>query len=179
MNLPTKLTIFRILIVPFLWWVLLTSFFNSHIKLWIAFVLFVVASITDYLDGYIARKYNLITDLGKFLDPIADKILVNSLLVYLAYVNRINILFVLLMLTRDTLVDALRMFASSKKVVIAAALSGKLKTVLQMVAISMALISVISQSVVNGMMLIATVVSVLSGIQYFINSKAIFNDNKK
>lgn len=170
MNLPTKITVFRMLMVPVLWGILLSNI-AQELKLWMALILFVVASASDFLDGYLARKYNQITTLGKFLDPIADKILVNSLLVYLAVVNIAPLICVLLMITRDTLVDALRMQASTKQIVVAAHFTGKFKTVLQMVAITMALVPFIPVYITVIFMYIATIISLISGIYYFLSLK--------
>lgn len=173
MNLPTKITVFRIITVPILWAILLLDYFDPETKRWIALSVFIIASISDFLDGYIARKYNMVTSLGKFLDPIADKVLVNSLLIYLSATNVIPLICVLLMVSRDTLVDALRMSASSKNVVVSAHWSGKLKTVLQMVAIIVALMPMISTNVIHGFIYFAMIASLLSGIQYFWQLKEI------
>lgn len=170
MNLPTKITVFRIVIVPVIWVVLLFPYLSGWIRYSLAFILFVVASISDFLDGYIARKYNMITSLGKFLDPIADKVLVNSTFIFLAYHNKVHLIFVLLMITRDTLVDALRMNASEKGIVVSAKLLGKLKTVFQMIAIAVGLFP-IDFGITNYIALVATIISVVSGIDYFLTLK--------
>lgn len=167
MNLPTKITVFRILIVPVIWIVLLIPYLPEIIRYSIAFALFTIASISDFLDGYIARKYNMITSLGKFLDPIADKVLVNSVFIFLAYHNKVNLILVLLMITRDTLVDALRMNASEKGIVVSAKLLGKLKTVFQMLAIAIGLFP-INFGITNHVAIIATIVSLISGLDYFL-----------
>lgn len=134
--------------------------------------IFIFASTTDYLDGVIARKYNLITTFGKFVDPIADKLLVNTLLLLLACDQRISIVLVILMISRDTIVDAVRFFASASNRVLPANVWGKLKTVLQMIAIILVLLNnslfewtglPIDQYV----MIAATIVSVISGYIYF------------
>lgn len=170
MNLPTKITVFRILIVPVIWAVLLIPI-PDFLKYLLAFILFVVASISDFLDGYLARKYNLITSLGKFLDPIADKVLVNTLMVFLAFHHRIPVLCVVLMISRDTLVDAMRMNASNQGIVVSAKLLGKLKTVLQMVALSVALFPFYFSTVTESLIWIATIASLISGVDYFISLK--------
>ncbi len=167
MNLPTKITVFRILIVPVIWIVLLVPYLPEIIRYSIVFTLFTIASISDFLDGYIARKYNMITSLGKFLDPIADKVLVNSVFIFLAYHNKVNLILVLLMITRDTLVDALRMNASEKGIVISAKLLGKLKTVFQMLAIAIGLFP-IDFGIADYVTIIATIVSLISGLDYFL-----------
>ncbi len=163
MNLPTKITFSRIVATVLL---IVTLFVlslipnlstpelgNTRINLifLIIFVFFVIASYTDHLDGKLARKNNQVTDLGKFLDPVADKLLVSSMLIFLcsksfAPYNHEQIVFipvwcVIIMVARDTVVDALRFIAAQKGTVIAANIFGKLKTVLQMVAIGLVLLN--------------------------------------
>ena len=160
MNLPTKLTISRIVIVV----VMLLGLFTCDIlymagilvmpmvgpinlAYFISFFLFVIASLTDMFDGKIARKYNLVTDMGKFLDPVADKLLVNLTLIYLALPHFgtnnavIPVSCVIIMIGRDLIIDAFRLVASTKGSVVAANIFGKLKTVFQMVAIPMVLLN--------------------------------------
>ena len=160
MNLPTKLTVSRIVIVV----VMLLGLFTCDIlymagilvmpmvgpinlAYFISFFLFVIASLTDMLDGKIARKYNLVTDMGKFLDPVADKLLVNLTLIYLALPHFgtnnavIPVSCVIVMIGRDLIIDAFRLVASTKGSVVAANIFGKLKTVFQMVAIPMVLLN--------------------------------------
>ena len=144
MNLPNKLTMVRVLLVPVVVIVMLcmnpafcvvNSTTGLALRDLLAFLIFALASITDMLDGMIARKYHLITSFGKFADPIADKMLVNTLLILLAISGQANVVAVLLMTWRDLIVDGLRMVASSKGKVVSAGFYGKLKTVLQMIAI--------------------------------------------
>jgi len=139
MNLPNKLTMLRIVMVPI--FVLFVSM-SAPVYQWIALVLFVLASFTDMLDGRIARSRHLVTDFGKFMDPIADKMLVMSALIMLVEQNRMPGWVCMLMLAREFAVSGFRLVASSKGKVIAAGIWGKLKTVTQMVYISMALILV-------------------------------------
>ena len=161
MNLPTKLTLSRIVIVV----VMLIGLFTCdilykagvltmptlgpvNVAYLICFVLFIIASITDALDGKIARKYNLVTDMGKFLDPVADKLLVNLTLIYLALPHfgltnqaTIPLFCVIIMIGRDLIIDAFRLAAASKGSILAANIFGKLKTVFQMIAIPMVLLN--------------------------------------
>jgi len=185
MNLPNKLTVFRILLVPviILIWLLgipdvTIQLLSSEIQISkvICGVLFIVASLTDLLDGQIARKNNLVTTFGKFMDPIADKMLVNTLLILLCYEHMIPVLCVILMITRDLIVDAVRLMASQKQIVMAAGPLGKLKTVLQMIAIPVVLIDNfplgwLPFNVGTLLIIIATIVSVISGYDYFIKNK--------
>lgn len=138
MNLPNKLTMLRILMIPvFMVFIELNSLPN-HI-LW-AFVVFVLASLTDMLDGKIARKYNLVTDFGKFMDPLADKILVTAALIYFIPLGLAPAWIVILILAREFLVTSLRLIASGKGIVIAADKWGKYKTATTMVWICYALL---------------------------------------
>lgn len=189
MNLPNKLSLGRILMVPVI--VLFSLFANLgeafalsvngyEISMqWqevIVVVLFIIASITDMLDGMIARKYNMITSFGKFIDPIADKMLVNSLLILYAYHGFIPVLAVVIMIWRDTIVDGLRMSASSRGKVVAAGMMGKIKTVLQMIAIVLVMIHNVPFAFLGIpmdqiMIWAACAVSVISGVQYFLQLK--------
>ena len=149
MNLPNKITISRLIIAVIMIffavfpWAnvgassILTTLGNTGFTILdlILAILFVVGSATDAIDGKIARKYNLITDFGKFFDPLADKFLVNSALIFLACYGRIPALIIILMIGRDLAVDGMRFMAASKGEVIAANIFGKLKTVFQMVTI--------------------------------------------
>ena len=131
MNLPNKLTMLRILMIPvFMFFVEMENI--PYHMLW-AFIIFVLASLTDLLDGKIARKYNLITDFGKFMDPLADKILVTSAMVYFIPLGLAPAWVVILILTREFLVTSLRLIASTKGIVIAADKWGKYKTATTMV----------------------------------------------
>ena len=147
----------------------------------IVLVIFVVASFTDYLDGQIARKEDLVTTFGKFVDPIADKLLVNTIFLLLASDNTINIIIPIIMISRDTIVDAIKMSAASRQVVVAASKLGKLKTVSQMIAIGLLLVnnfpfSALNIDVATIMAWVATVISVISGIDYFMKNKEMLTE---
>lgn len=144
MNIPNRLTIIRILLVPVVVAVYLCMDPNLYVfdgksglalRDVIAFVIFAIASITDFLDGMLARKNNWITSFGKFADPIADKMLVNTVLILMVYFHQANVVAVLLMIARDLIVDGLRMSAATSGEVVSAGVFGKLKTVLQMFAL--------------------------------------------
>ena len=154
MNLPNKLTMARIFISIIIIAILLfpfdsmgittTKFFINEslvvdIKYLIAGVLFIIGSLTDFLDGYIARKYNLITDFGKLIDAIADKMLVNSVLIILASTGTINAIIPVVVILRDTVVNSIKMLAASKGKVVAAIKSGKLKSACLMTGITLTL----------------------------------------
>lgn len=191
MNLPNKLSLFRVALVPIIVILFLTDGIMECFRIHTAngdivftlsdilvFVLFAVASFTDFLDGKIARNRNLITSFGKFVDPIADKLLVNSMLILFACTSRISVLAVLLMIWRDMIVDGLRMNASAKGKVVAAGMLGKIKTVLQMFAIIFLMLKNLPFAFVGIpmdqiLLWAATIVSLASGIQYFIQLKDI------
>lgn len=190
MNLPNKLSLFRIILVPIIAWIYMYVDLGSvdvvfgkttityHVSALIVLFLFIVASITDYLDGKIARKRNLITSFGKFIDPIADKLLVNTMFIMFALNDLVPIFLVLCMIWRDMVVDGLRMSASSKGNVVAANYLGKLKTVLQMSAIIVVLLNnwpfaYLGIPFDQIIFWLATIVSIVSGIDYFIKLKDI------
>lgn len=189
MNLPNKLTVIRVLLVPLLILVYMFPYDTTGINVpvyhildtdislvnIIILVIFIVASITDYFDGRIARSKKLITTFGKFADPIADKLLVNTIFLLLASDGKINIIIPIIMISRDTIVDAIKMSAASKQVVVAASKLGKLKTVSQMIALCFLLVnnfpfSVLGIDLATILAWIATVISVISGIDYFIKN---------
>ncbi|MCQ2792212.1 MAG: CDP-diacylglycerol--glycerol-3-phosphate 3-phosphatidyltransferase [Bacilli bacterium] len=219
MNTPTKITVSRIILVAVMLITLATldiigavdgtliaplrtMLGNSHINVtaFVICIVFIIAASTDALDGYLARKNNQVTDLGKFLDPIADKLLVNSLLIFLCFEHSyikngytINYWFVLLMVARDIIVDALRFIAASKNVVISANIFGKAKTVAQMITIPLVLLNGWPFSyfdytnqwpkelrIVSFFVYITTILSVVSGIIYVVqNRKVLTNGSKK
>lgn len=191
MNLPNKLSLMRIAFVPvaavvFLCGELSASFQNGiyvgsvflQYSDLLVLLLFAAASITDFLDGYIARRNHLITSFGKFIDPIADKLLVNTLLILLAWSGRISVIAVLLMIARDTIVDGLRMNAASSGKVVAAGYAGKVKTVMQMFAIIFILLhdvpfAFIQVPIGECLLWIAVAASLYSGVLYFVQLKDI------
>ena len=210
MNLPTKITFTRIiatvLLIIALFIMSLIDFKspvlgNTGINLvfLIIFIFFVVASFTDFLDGYLARKNNQVTDLGKFLDPVADKLLVNSMVIFLiapslfakyaeGQIISFNMWCAILLIVRDIVVDALRFIAAQKKVVIAANIFGKLKTVFEMVAISFVLLNGFPFNyfdaswpaglhITDFIVYITTLMSLISGIIYVIQNRKVFLNN--
>ena len=190
MNLPNKLTILRLIMIP----IFVAVYFIPQIpyNFIISAVIFVLAAATDFLDGYIARKYNLVTNLGKFLDPIADKVLVSTaLIVMLVPIGDVLILpyysaiAVAIILARELVVSGFRMVAASKGAVIAADKSGKIKTFVPDVAIAVLLFGAdlmpLSYSIINviGLILlaIATVLTIISGIECIVKNRAVLKDN--
>lgn len=185
MNLPNKLTTIRLISVPLFVIVYLIPYqslgifmptfdvLTTNLSLLdiILFMIFFLSAITDYLDGYLARKKNLVTTFGKFIDPIADKLIVNTALLLLASSGYITILIPIIMISRDTIVDAIRLVASQRDVVLSASFLGKAKTMVQMIAIGMLLLNNIVFGYFNIpmdqiMIWIATIISVISGFEY-------------
>jgi CDP-diacylglycerol--glycerol-3-phosphate 3-phosphatidyltransferase len=167
-KLPMQITMSRILLVPVIVALLVPQTLGLNV---VAAGLFILASITDYYDGYFARKYNAVSNLGKFMDPIADKILVTSILVMLIPYDRIDPYMVIVILTRDTLISGLRSVAAADQIIIAAQASGKWKTALQMVAIPAVIIGenwagLPFDKIGYWVLWISTCLSVSSGIQY-------------
>ena len=151
------------------------------LKYIIAGVLFILAAVTDFFDGRIARKNNLVTDFGKVMDAIADKILVNGLLIILAYNGFISIAIPVIIITRDTFVDAFKMASGNKGKVIAASFLGKAKTMTMMIGIALTLFynlpfELIGINIAYALVLIATLLSVISGVEYYFNTKDTFKD---
>ena len=134
MNLPNKLTVLRVIMVPFFVFFMLTYVGGAANK-WIALALFIVASLTDMLDGKIARKYNLVTNFGKFMDPLADKLLVCSAMICLIPSGKLNTAIVIVIIAREFIISGFRLVASDSGIVIAASYWGKFKTVFQMAMI--------------------------------------------
>ena len=139
MNLPNRLTVLRIVLIPFMMFFYLADFIPHGIGKLVALAIFIIASFTDMLDGQIARKRNLVTNLGKFLDPIADKILTSAVLFLIVADGTIpapwGVMAITIIIAREFIVATLRMQAASKGIVVAADMWGKVKTVVQMVAL--------------------------------------------
>ncbi len=196
MNLPNKLTVLRMVLIPFMMFFYLAEFIPHGIGKIVALVIFVVAALTDLLDGKIARKYNLVTNLGKFLDPIADKILTASALFMLMADGTIpapwGVIVVTIIIAREFMVSALRLIAASQGTVLAADIWGKAKTMVQMIAIPICLLIpfLVALSGVAGWVIltvkivgwvalgVATVLTIISGANYLIKNKNCFKDSK-
>lgn len=192
MNIPNRLTLLRLVFVPLIvffavfpfaqfginFGYIMVGFVSLPVVNLIILVIFVLASITDFLDGYLARRFNLITTFGKFIDPLADKLLVNTIFVLLSVQGVVPVIAVLLMIWRDSAVEGIRMIAARQGVTIAAAFLGKVKTVAQMITIVLYLLSNLPfelvQLPVHQLMLWFTVsISLLSGLSYFVQAKDI------
>ena len=197
MNLPNKLTMLRIFMAFLIIAILLFPFDAAGIELPKLFVneaivvdirypiagfIFIIASLTDFLDGHIARKYNLVTDFGKMIDAIADKVLVNSVLIILCATGFIHPIITVVVIVRDSIVNAIKMVAGNKGEAVAAIMSGKLKTACLMVGITLTLFynlpfELWNLKVSDFLLIIAAVLSIVSGVQYYtMTKKYIFED---
>ena len=173
MNLPNKLTVLRVIAVPFF----IALYMTNHI--YAATILFILASATDALDGRIARARGLVTNFGKIMDPLADKILVISALVVLVQLGDVPGWMLIVILAREFIVAGLRTVAAADGIVIAAAFSGKLKTVTQMIAVPLLLLKNWPCSYVNFpldqiMLWICVIMTVISGVEYIYKNKEVF-----
>ena len=178
MNLPNKLTILRVIMIPFFVFFLLSGVGGSAAK-WIALVIFAAASITDTLDGYIARRDNLITDFGKFMDPLADKLLVCSAMICLVEMGRIPAWIVIVIISREFIISGFRLIASDNGRVIAASYWGKFKTTFQMVMICLMIANFPQfQILTDIIMWIALILTVVSLIDYLVKNKDVMKDTK-
>ena len=201
MNLPNRLTVTRLVLSVIIIILLCVPFYNLGIDFlqdgpelfgvslrWdyiIAGILFIIASLTDFFDGYIARKRGLVTNTGKMLDAIADKVLVNSVLIILAAKNEINAVIPVIIVVRDIIVNAIKMEAAGRGKVVAAIGSGKIKTATLMIGVVLVFFGnlpfeLIPLNVAEFFLYFATVMSIVSMIQYYnINKKLIIDDNSK
>lgn len=181
-NLPNRLTILRMVVTPFLVYFMLTDWRFSPL---LSFIIFAAASITDFIDGKIARDRNLVTDFGKFLDPIADKIVVLSILICMITKGLCSPVVVVIVIFREFIVSSLRLLAATNSVVLAAEKSGKVKTAFQMLSVTLvlALCSVQSlfgaeipvKTISNILMWITAALTLYSGVEYIVRNRQYIN----
>ncbi len=178
MNLANQLTLLRVALVPVFMYLLAL---DTPTTRWAAFAVFVIASLTDYLDGWIARKYNQITKFGKLMDPLADKVLVTAALVGLVELGEIPGWIVVLILAREFIISIFRALAASSGLVIAASYWAKIKTTMQMVAILLLLANNYPASLINVpldiiTLYIAAFLTVVSGVEYLVKNKDVLKE---
>jgi len=178
MNLPNKLTILRVLMIPFFVVFLLVDIFGPADD-WIAFGIFVIASLTDMLDGKIARKYNLVTNFGKLMDPLADKLLVSAALICLVAMGRLAAWIVIIIISREFIISGLRQIASDNGIVIAASYWGKYKTTFQMVMICLLIINIEAIGILTDVVVwIAIALTIISMVDYIVKNRKVFLEDK-
>ena len=178
MNLPNKLTLFRVILIPFFLLFLLTDLAGGYSR-WIALGIFVVASLTDLLDGHIARKHNLVTNFGKFMDPLADKLLVSSALISLIALNKIPAWIVIVIIAREFIISGFRLVAADNGVVIAASYWGKFKTAFQMVTVIVLILNIpgkVFDVIGTVLIYISLALTVISLIDYLAKNKDVLKE---
>lgn len=181
MNLPNKLTILRVCMIPFFVFFMMTEYMGAASK-WVALAIFVIASLTDLLDGRIARKYNLVTNFGKFMDPLADKLLVCSALICFAELRALPAWMVIIIISREFIISGFRLIAADNGIVIAASYWGKFKTVFQMVMIILLIADLpfawmeTAETVIIYIALILTVVSLAD---YLVKNKGVLREGSR
>lgn len=199
MNLPNKITMVRIFMIPFILLFMLPISFIGKDSAWnvfiedygmlIATILFFIASLTDTIDGQLARKQGIVTNMGKFLDPIADKLLVTSVLIALVQINKISAIVAIIIICREFIVTGIRLLAADKNVVISASNLGKVKTVFQIIAIIIVMMEIqLSISFTDSpfspalftvsqiMVWVAVLLTIISGIDYMRKNMSFLNE---
>lgn len=176
MNLPNKLTCLRMVMIPFF---VIFMYLPQNWARYIALIIFIAASLTDTADGYIARKHNLITDFGKFMDPLADKLLVCTALILFAGSGEIPAFVVVIIIAREFIISGFRLVAADNGIVIAASYWGKAKTISQMVMIIVILLNIPSWRMFEIVLIvIATVLTVISLLDYLVKNKSVLGNQK-
>ena len=177
MNLPNKLTVLRVILVPFFVFFLLGADWIGSFSPYIALIIFIVASLTDMLDGKIARKYNLITNFGKFMDPLADKLLVCSALICFVDMHRMPTWVVLIIIAREFIISGFRLVAADNGVVIAASYWGKFKTTFQMIGVVLLILNIEALSMITAAVVwIALILTVVSLVDYIVKNIGILTN---
>ena len=177
MNLPNKLTTLRVIMIPFFVFFLLWQNGENRTFRMIALALFIIASLTDLLDGKIARKYNLVTNFGKFMDPLADKLLVCSALICLIELNALPVWMVIIIISREFIISGFRLIASDNGVVIAASYWGKFKTTFQMVSVVLLILDIPALAFVTTICVwIALVLTIVSLVDYIYKNHKILTE---
>lgn len=177
MNLPNKLTILRVIMIPFFVVFMLWDITGAADK-WIAAAIFIIASLTDLLDGKIARKYHLVTNFGKFMDPLADKLLVGAAMICLVEMGRLPAWIVIIIISREFIISGFRLVASDNGVVIAASYWGKFKTVFQMLMIIVLIFDLGGsfRMLETVLIWISTILTVVSLMDYVLKNKNVLKD---
>ncbi len=175
MNLPNKLTLFRVILIPVFIIALMSGILPEPVNRYVGVIIFCVASFTDYLDGHIARKYNLVTNFGKFMDPLADKLLVSSALICMIELGFLPAWIVIIIISREFIITGFRLIAAESGLVIAASWWGKIKTVTQMFMIIFVLLG--AGGIIGTVLIaLATVFTVISGVDYIVKNIGILKN---
>lgn len=178
MNLANKITLARVFMIPIFVVVLISGLVASPVNRYIALIIFIIASLTDTLDGYIARSRNMVTNLGKFMDPLADKMLVISAMIALVQLGDLKAWIVIIIVAREFIVTGFRLIAASENIVIAASWWGKLKTISQMLMVIFLLANfkgAMFIAINNFLVVLAVVFTVISGVDYIVKNINVLN----
>lgn len=178
MNLANKITLARVFMIPIFVVVLISGLVASPVNRYIALIIFIIASLTDTLDGYIARSRNMVTNLGKFMDPLADKMLVISAMIALVQLGDLKAWIVIIIVAREFIVTGFRLIAASENIVIAASWWGKLKTISQMLMVIFLLANfkgAMFIAINNFLVVLAIVFTVISGVDYIVKNINVLN----
>ena len=177
MNLPNKLTVLRVIMIPFFVFFLLLENGANPTWRYLSAAIFIVASFTDLLDGKIARKYNLVTNFGKFMDPLADKLLVCSALICLIQLEQLPAWMVIIIISREFIISGFRLVASDNGVVIAASYWGKFKTVFQMISVILLILNIPALSLITQICVwIALILTVVSLVDYIVKNHKVLTE---
>ncbi len=177
MNLPNKLTVTRVILIPFFVFALLYQGGENQTFRWVAAAVFIVASLTDLLDGKIARKYNLVTNFGKFMDPLADKLLVCSALICLIELRQLPAWMVIIIISREFIISGFRLVASDNGIVIAASYWGKFKTTFQMIAVILLIVNLPALTFITNLCVwAALVLTVVSLVDYLFKNHKVLTE---
>ena len=179
MNLPNKLTILRVIMIPFFVAALLYDGGANQNMRYVAAALFIIASLTDMLDGKIARKYNLVTNFGKFMDPLADKLLVCSALICMIELRELPAWMGIIIISREFIISGFRLVASDNGVVIAASYWGKFKTTFQMIGVVLLIFNIPALSTLTTIIVwIALALTVISLVDYIVKNAGVLTEGK-
>ena len=179
MNLPNKLTVLRVVLIPFFVVFMLVDILGAYDK-WVSLAIFIVASLTDLLDGKIARKYNLVTNFGKFMDPLADKMLVCSALICLTALDKLPAWITIVIICRDFVISGFRLVAADNGVVIAASYWGKYKTTFQMIMVCLLIADLAPLALVTTIVTwIAVILTIVSLVDYLVKNRSVLMEDKK
>lgn len=177
MNLANKLTIARILMIPFFIFFLLFDKGNNDVFRQLSFYIFVLASSTDALDGYIARKYNMVTNFGKFMDPLADKLLICLALICFIELGEISAWIVMVIIAREFIISGFRLVAADSGIVIAAGIWGKLKTVVQTFTVALLILNIESIGIFTDIMIyLMLILTIISLLDYIIKNHKVITE---
>ncbi len=176
MNLANKLTTLRVVLIPVFLVILLAPLVETPWNRYIAVAIFIIASLTDFLDGYIARSYNMVTNFGKFMDPLADKLLVCAAMISMVELGDLPAWVVIIIISREFAITGFRTLAMEANIVIAAAWWGKVKTTVQMIMIIFVLLPLQGKGIIwieNALIILAVFFTILSGLEYIVKNKSV------